>query len=174
MRARSSKILKMIQAAYQLASSCTRFWSSGFTPEPPTGFSATIGSHVEGVGSRLGSVMMYKGNQSRMFSKLQQTGLFQEHIRDPLPSLPFSLHDLWVFWLERIETTRREKERNRNKRRYFLFLNKIYRKPVYGLIPVNQGMNHSPPYLLGSTQLESNKHRGTRDEAERKKEYDPA
>ena len=38
--------------------------------------------------------------------------------------------------------------------------------------PVNQGINHSPPYLLGVTQLESNK--DISEEVERKKEHDPA
>jgi hypothetical protein len=51
---------------------------------------------------------------------------------------------------------------------------KPYRKPVCGLIPENQRINHSPPYLLVVTQRRRNKHRGTSEEVERKKENDPA
>ena len=41
---------------------------------------------------------------------------------------------------------------------FFSVNKKPYRKPVCRLIPANQRINHSPPYLLGFTQLKSNNH----------------
>ncbi len=53
-----------------------------------------------------------------------------------------------------------------------LFLRKNIPKAGTWINPVNQGINHSPPYLLGVTQLQSNKY--ISEEVERKKEHDPA
>ena len=56
-----------------------------------------------------------------------------------------------------ISPQRRKKEIKQNMSLFFLENKQPYRKPVHGLIPINQGINHSPPYLLGVTQLESNR-----------------
>jgi hypothetical protein len=75
---------------------------------------------------------------------------------------------------EFIGTTSLERKRLQNQDATFFFRHSKYREPIYRLIPVNGGINHSPPYLIGVSPLGSNKHRRTSEEDERKKEYGPA
>jgi hypothetical protein len=71
-------------------------------------------------------------------------------------------------------TSENEKKKGLKIKKLFSFRPQSIGSRYIKIIPIYGGINHSVPYLLGFSPLGSNKHRRTREEDERKKEFGPA